>query len=223
MFYEKIDYDKIPELAKKMETFFCYNANTQKTSYLNWRVNRGDVHSFVAIAEGYAESAIQLIDMCLTDNSDKKADAWIFPILHCIIHSIELNLKTINFLLAILLDEQPKIEGQHKIQQICSTALTKLRRIKKQNFFDGCVEMITAIQVVKNFIDNIYQKTDDMSFARYPITHDKKDMFYMSNNENVVVDLEKLKEQYSYVYMMMDAVIDSIYRNLEFLSDISES
>ena len=146
---------------------------------------------------------------------DKKADIWVFPILHCIVHSIELDLKAINFYLAKLLNVEPKIEGQHKIQQICCTASKRLDEIKKQNLLNNCGELILAIKVVKNFIDNIYKNTNDMSFVRYPINRKKDPMFYTMSYENVVVDIEKMRDQYTYVCLMMEGVLNCIFAQLD--------
>ena len=223
MFYEKIDYNRIPELAKKMETFFCQNPNKCKTSYMNWRMGFGGAQEFAAISEGYAECAIQLIDLCLEDNSDRKADIWIFPIFHCIIHSIELYLKAIHFNLCILLEEKPTISADHNIKQICEEAKAKILTIKNGDFYSDGEFMYTAIKVVHKFIVNIYDKTNDMSFARYPISSKKKKMFYSKKTAgNIVVDLEKMREQFSYVFMMLDSIMSILYNNLEFLSEISK-
>ena len=225
MFYEKIDYDKIPKLAKAMETFFCTNPSIDKTAYMNWRISfhRGTGGQFFAISEGYAESAISLINECLNDNSDKKADAWIFPILHCIVHSIELALKAIIFHLEILLEDKPSIEGKHDIKQLNQTAISKLLKLKSQKIYDGLDEVKTALRLIEKFVNNIYEKTDDMSFVRYPITAKKEDMFYAKDLNNVVVDLEKLKEQFGYVFTMLDFIIDVLLRNLEFRSEFANN
>lgn len=67
MLFEKIDYDQIPKLAKKMKSFFLYNRDIDKNAYLNWRVSaHDDVGSqFWQLAEGYFDTAILLIDECL--------------------------------------------------------------------------------------------------------------------------------------------------------------
>lgn len=224
MFYEKIDYDKIPILAKKMDTFFCPNVSIDKTAYMNWRISfhHETGGQFFAIAEGYAESAVKLISECLNDNSDKKADAWIFPILHCIVHSIELALKSINFYLEILLEEKPNIEGKHDIKQLNQTAIRKLEDLKSKDLYAGLDEAKTALQLIEKFIANIYDKTNDMTFARYPITAKKEKMFYTKELNNVVIDLEKLKEQYGYAFTMLDFVIDTLLRSLEFRSELAD-
>lgn len=224
MFYEKIDYNQIPKLAKAMDTFFSKNSDIDKTAYMNWRISfqNGTGGQFFTISEGYAESAISLVNECLKDNSDKKADAWIFPILHCIVHSIELALKSTIFYLDILLDEEPNIEGKHDIKQINQTAISKVVKLKLKKIYSGLDEVKTALRLIEKFINNIYEKTDDMSFVRYPITAKKENMFYTKELKNVVVDLEKLKEQFGYVFTMLDFINDTLLRAIEFKSETSD-
>ena len=78
MFFERVDYTKIPELSKKMKSFFCQGRTINTTSYMNWRISKDDGMSFWTLAEGYFETADILIEKCLEDNSDKKADIF-FP------------------------------------------------------------------------------------------------------------------------------------------------
>ena len=54
--------------------------------------------------------------------------------------------------------------------------------------------MFSAIKLVEKFVLNIYDKTDDMTFARYPLAKDKQGHFYIQTFENEVVDFELLEE-----------------------------
>ena len=130
MFFDSIDYDKIPQLAKHMESFFRANRDIRKNAYLNWRmVRQGDWGSeFLVLAEGYFNSAYHLLDICLKDNADKKADIIIFPILFNIVHGIELSLKAINCYLNMILKDwyEQKIEGGHNIKQLSDDAIKKV-------------------------------------------------------------------------------------------------
>ena len=224
MFFDSIDYSIIPELAKKMKSFFKQGRNIETTSYMNCKMpfSRDDGMRFWLFAESYFEAANVLIEKCLEDNSDKKADSFIFPILFDIVHGIELSLKAINDYLCIILKNEPCIEGGHKIKQLSDVALARLRDLKKEYDSKEVDESITAILLVKQFIERIYEKTDDMAFARYPINSKKEDMFYSSVLNNVMVDLEELKEQMAYVATMLDFIFDYLSRYLEWLNEISE-
>ena len=215
MFYEKIDYNRIPELAKKMETFFCRGKSIQTTAFLGGYSS--DISFFVMMSQAYAETALNLLDQCLNDNIDKKADTWIFPILHCMLHSIELGLKATNYLLESLLGLQPKIEKHHKIKKVCDKTVSYLKQAKTQDFNCGCDEIITASKLIKKFIANICEKTnneeDDMSFTRYPFDSNNEKMFYSHLTSHEVIDLEKLREQFCYTYMMVDLILTAIYQD----------
>ena len=222
MLFEKISPKRVEELSKRMETFFTYNKDIDKTAYMNWRLNfdHSFASQFATLADGFFESSIKMIDVCLEDNSDKKADSWIFPILFNILHGIELYLKSINSDMNVVLDQGEKIEGGHRIKQLCEVAQKRLMEIKQKVEIDGVQEMITALKVVKNFVEIIYEKTDDMAFARYTVSKDKQPMFYVATRENVVIDLEKLREQLTYVGCMLSFISDCLGRYQEFLSEM---
>ena len=77
-----------------MEQVFSYNADIEKTAYMNWRTRQHQpIHDMIIIADGYIKSAIMLSEDCLQDNKDKKADIVVFPMLFAANHAIELYLK----------------------------------------------------------------------------------------------------------------------------------
>ena len=77
-----------------MEQVFSYNADIEKTAYMNWRTRQHQpIHDMIIIADGYMKSAIMLAADCLQDNKDKKADIVVFPMLFAANHAIELYLK----------------------------------------------------------------------------------------------------------------------------------
>ena len=98
--------------------------------------------------------------------------------------------------------------------------LKLFQEFKKKSNSNEIVVSIKAIKLVKQFISNIFEKTDDMAFLRYPINSKKEDMFYAASSENVVVDMELLKEQLSYVETMLDFVFDFLCRYIEYLQEI---
>jgi hypothetical protein len=74
-----------------MKPIFERNKDYIKSAFLNWRVNDGDhIGNMLAIADGFLESSIQLGNLCLQNNNDKKADMLIFPMLTNANHGIEL-------------------------------------------------------------------------------------------------------------------------------------
>ena len=159
MFFERVDYTKIPELSKKMKSFFCQGRTINTTSYMNWRISKDDGMSFWILAEGYFETADILIEKCLEDNSDKKADIFIFPILFDIVHAVELSLKAINDYLSIILHDEAKIEGGHNIKQLSDVTLKLFQEFKKKDNSNEIVESITAL--VATFISCFFDKEDD--------------------------------------------------------------
>lgn len=108
-----------------MKDIFSYNSDVNKTAYMNWRTSHHDhIYNMIVIADGFMNSAIMLVEAALIDNSDKKADSLIYPIIFNANHAIELYLKATVWTLNILLDNQQKIEGQHDIRNSSAMRLT---------------------------------------------------------------------------------------------------
>lgn len=217
---EFADYDtsKIPVMGKKLDTIFQYNSDIDKTAYLNWRTGfaRTSRRQFVVVWEAFFSTAYNLIQQCLLDNNDKKADSWIFPIMFDIVHGIEVYLKAINAALSVVLNKERGVaEGGHDLKALCGTARNLIIEYKNQHKNTTTEQMFQAIKVVEKFIENIYQKTDDMTFARYPLAKDKQGHFYIDTFENEVIDLEILLEQIVYVYKMLDFIYEMPELDLE--------
>lgn len=214
------DYDtsKIPVMGKKLDTIFQYNSDIDKTAYLNWRTGfaRTSRRQFVVIGEAFFSTAYNLIQQCLLDNSDKKADPWIFPIMFDIVHGIEVYLKAINAALSVVLNKERGVaEGGHDLKALCGAARNLIIEYKNQHKNTTTEQMFQAIKIVDKFIVNIYQKTDDMTFARYPLAKNKQGHFYIDTFENEVIDLEILLEQIVYVYKMLDFIYEMPELDLE--------
>ncbi len=209
--FTSLNDDKVKEYSKRLETIFDYNADINKTAYLNWRIDSytNPRRQFVIIGEAYFSTAYCLIKKCLENNADKKADAWIFPIMFSIVHGIEVYLKAINAGLNVILGKtRTDIEGKHDIKQLCSTAKKLLIEYKSTNENSTKNDMFTAIKVIENFISNIYEKTDDMTFARYPMDKNKDGHFYIQVLQSEVIDLELLEEQIVIVYKLLDFIFE---------------
>ena len=217
---EFADYDtsKIPAMGKELDTIFQYNKDIDKTAYMNWRTGfaRTTRRQFVVLGEAYFSTAYNLVQQCLLDNHDKKADSWIFPIMFNVVHGIEVYLKAINAALSFILNKDRSItDGGHDLNTLYGTARNLIIEYKNSNKCETTKEMFQGIKVVGKFIDNIYAKTDDMTFARYPLAKDQQGHFYIDNFDNEVIDLELLEDQIVYVYKMLDFIYEMPELDLE--------
>lgn len=227
---EFIDYadcntDRLQEMAKKLETIFHYNDDINKTAYLNWRTQFSFTKrsKFVVMGEAFFSTAYNLIQQCLLDNSDKKADSWIFPILFNIVHGIEVYLKAINVSLSFTQNKDRKItEGKHDIKGLCKTAKNLIIKFKTKKKTKTTEEMFVGIKVVERFINNIYEKTEDMSFARYPFSSKEDKQFYVNSTKNEVIDLEILSDQIVYIYKLLNFIFEMAELDLEQNGEIFE-
>lgn len=223
--FAKFNYELLDSCAKNTPTIFQYNQDMNKTAYLNWRTGfaRTQRNQFTIIAEAFFSSAYNLICQCLQENNDKKADSWIFPIMFNIVHGIEVYLKAINVSLNLMLDKyRPSIEGEHNIKQLCEVAKALIKECNVKYKNTTTKDMSSTIKVVYNFIVNIYDKTTDMTFARYPINKNKEDHFYIRNLANEVIDLEMLKDQVISVNKALEFIFDEAETEAEFNMELMQ-
>lgn len=183
------------ELMDSLPNYFEYTDDIERTAYLNWRfdLDRNLENQFYDMAKGYFETSIALIDNCLADNRGHKADIWIFPIMFNVVHGIEVYLKGFNSQYRIFAKLQKdeyqatKIEGKHDIRQLCQVAIS----MAKANHDN---DLLTELSFVQKFIDILYVNTNDMTFARYPITAKGEKHFYVIQKDNVTIDLDVYKQ-----------------------------
>lgn len=207
--FSDFNTEDVEQYAQKMDSIFQYNQNVEKTAYLNWRSNKytNQRRQLVVMGDNFFSSAYNLLQQCINDNGDKKADSWIFPIMFNIVHGIEIYLKAINVILNIVLNEQNQvIQGGHDIKQLCQTSKSLILKYKNRNKNKTTDQMWTAIKVIENFIENIYEKTNDMTFARYPMDKNKNGHFYIQTLDNSVIDMELLEKQMVIVYKMLEFI-----------------
>lgn len=199
-----------PKKPSKIPPPFLLKANPDitKTSYLNWRINDGrDIENLMAMADGFLDSAKSLTSSCLTDNSDKKADILIFPILTNLNHGIELYLKAMIWILNALMGNKSRTIKGHDIRQLLKLFQYKLLKYKDNSWV---TDFNSKNQAMINYIDEIYHNmgaiggTIDMSYSRYPFDRDFNSFFYVEALGNIVIDIEKL-----------DVVISEIKDGLE--------
>ena len=208
--YVDIDGELVKRGAKSLESIFRSSGSIRTTAYLNWRTKGATSREqFVVLGRAYFLSAYSLLCECLENNIDKTADILIFPILFDTVHGIEVYLKGIRASLNCLLGDKQKItEGKHQIQQICQKVRCLVRDYRSINRCSTTDQMMEAIEYVLNFVNNIYEKTRDMSFARYPMSIDEESHFYIDAVENEAIDMELFREQLVIVYHMLDFLFE---------------
>lgn len=209
------------ELLRILPSYFdMFSGDPHKTAFLNWRFDfYRDVESqFFEMAKAYFETSLELLDRCIADNHDHKADIWIFPIMFNVVHGIEVYLKGFNSLYRILTKlhhdeyQESKIEGKHDIKQLCHVA-TKLLSDSKNT------EILKDMRFVFKFIEILYQNTNDMTFARYPVTAKGEKHFYNKQADNVTIDLNVFRQWILRVYAILERCTDYIEYEVEDLKE----
>lgn len=193
------------DLLQALPNYFDFSGDILNSAYLTWRFDAGrDVEiKFFEMGNAYLKTSLALIDTCLSDNRDKKADTWIFPILFHVVHGIEVYLKGFNSQYRIFAKlkkqeyQDTKLEKGHDIKQLCNTTLNLIRENKDK-------ELLPEYLFIQRFIEILYQNTDDMTFARYPLTTKDANHFYVSQPGNITIDLNVLKAWLVRVIRILD-------------------
>lgn len=186
-----------------------------KTSFLNWRFFKQDSpKSFLTLGEGYIKSSIELIAHVIENNDDKRADIFIFPILHNFNHGIELYLKGLVWTLNLLLKNNRGREGKHDIRQLYEILGAKIKNYKNG---ENTKYFNLSFAPLKFYIDELYSQTngsqgnDQMDFSRYPIDKKESEHFYIVTGKNIEIDLIILLERFKEIYQILDQAGDFFY------------
>jgi len=191
-----------------LKSIFSPNDEINKTAYLNWRTSKQeDIRNMLALAEGFLSSAIELSKTCLRNNSDKKADMLIFPILTNANHGIELYLKALIWTINKLTNSEYKIEGKHNIKQLFQTVQAKIRDYKDNDWVKHFNTQNSNLSEYINELFSLISKVgnkDNMDFSRYPITNKYENHFYVDRIDNVTIDLENFIERFEQIKESLD-------------------
>ena len=140
-----------------MRDLFSYNSDIRKNAYLNWRTDHNDqIGNLCVLGDDFATGAEQLMNSILENNSDKKADALIMPIMYCIDQYIELTTKAVIWLVEDLLGEARSKITTHDIAQLKQTMVS---RIKKKETKTAGLEKV--LQPVTDYIDARLKRAKD--------------------------------------------------------------
>lgn len=178
-----------------MTKLFSYNPDIRKNAYLNWRTKASDpAHNLYVLASGYADGAVALIDTVLKDNHDKKADGLIMPILFSIDQSIELYIKAI---IRQIEEQSGGLVSKYTHHDIAE--LERLMEAKIKNAEKKTAGLKKHLKPLTEFIDELYVEIKgkaNIDFARYPFSANGDAHFYVKEKDNVVIDVENLRERF---------------------------
>lgn len=200
-----------------MQPIFSRNIDIEKMAFMNWRIEGEDpIGNMINIADGYMRGAIALAKVCIADNSHKRADIIIFPILNNINHGIELYLKAINWSLNGILKRPQQVEGRHNIRQIYETVRSKIKVYKGQILLSS---FDTYMGGLKGYIDELYVKTegcnknDKMDFSRYPFSTGYENHFYVGVMGTVHIDLLNFIKRFKKIRRTLHKLSEFVYHH----------
>jgi len=186
---------------------FSSNLDINKTAYLNWRMDEDSEGNLAEMANGFYLSARVQIDAILEDNSDKKADSIIFPILYAIDQSIELYLKAIIRLIERIEDGKANNYTTHDIAELLGNLKGKIKR--KEATTKGLQKHLSSVQLYVDELTAHFSGDDKkvkMDFARYPMDAKGIPYCYVKSRENVTVDVEYLHQQLEDMHTALEAL-----------------
>lgn len=210
LLYSLLDDEKLNQIKKKLPSFYKYGKSQDCTAYMSWTFNFscGVDEEFDIMSNAYYECTLELINKCISDNKDKKLDTWIFPILYNASHSIELKLKSIYLYINNCLE-------QSNLNHKWTNLIENLKKYyKEQNKKNSQIQkkinnqFILVLEITEKFIKNFLSETDNISFPRYPIDCKNEDFFYNKSDENVVVDLILLRNEYILCYYLLNYIVE---------------
>jgi hypothetical protein len=198
-----------------MKPIFSRHEHINGMAFLNWRMDKNsEIINLWNMGDGFLLAALELAQQCLLDNSSKRADIIIFPILANANHGIELYLKGILWTLNRIMGSNLKIEGNHNIKQIFDTTRSKISKYKGQlsvkSFDAECAEL-------KSYLDELFDKigatskSDNMDFSRYPFSKSYAEHFYVAIKGNTEIDLENFIYRFDKIHKNLDAVASLLY------------
>lgn len=182
-----------------MGKLFSCNVDISKNAYLNWQMVPNEVADNLAtMARSFSDAAKTLMDIILKDNTDKKADILIFPLMYAINQSIELYLKAILRQIEEIQNQTISIYKTHNINELYQQMVSACK--KKESRTKGLEKHLKELKL---YIDELFSKIavandqhPQMDFARYPIDIDGNEQFYIVLDNNVVIDVENLQNRF---------------------------
>lgn len=209
-----------------MEKVFSYNNNIEKNAYMNWRTDQFDhINNMLVVAEGFSDSALLLVEEILIDNTNKRADNMIFPIIFNTNHSIEVYLKAICWSQNQLLGNDEAFKGNHNLKELIEKVIILERNLGYTGEKTKFDEMLYPLQ---EYIDELYAKIErtivkkgkdkkvyDITFSRYSLNNDMEPQFYINTFDNIVVDLENYSKVFKEIFRNLSSLLTHYLELLE--------
>lgn len=200
-----------------MENIFSYNDDIAKNAYLNWRTDQFDhINNMLVVAKGFSDSALLLVEEILIDNTNKRADNMIFPILFNTNHSIEVYLKAICWSQNQLLGNNETFKGNHDLKELIEKVIILEKNLGGTGEKEKFDEMLYPL---KEYIDELYakiertrvkkgkdQKVYNITFSRYSLNNDMEPQFYINTFDNIVVDLENYRKVFKEIFSNLSSL-----------------
>ncbi|WP_088356641.1 hypothetical protein [Bacillus cereus] len=201
-----------------MKKIFSNNPDIDKNAYMNWRTHSYDpIHNMIVVAEGFKDSTLLLVKDILKDNTDKKADNLIFPVLFNANHSIEVYLKAICWTQNLLLNKNDTFDGNHNLKGLFKKVVDLENEL---NILGDKSVFYKELNNLETYIDELYEKIErtvkgkngndkiihEITFCRYALTSDLEPQFYIDTFDNVVVDLENFLTVFEQIFKTLDSL-----------------
>ena len=197
---------------------FTYNADINKTAYMNWRMDAHSAeHNLAEMGNGFFLAAECLLQNALDNNRDKRADVLVFPILYSIDQGIEVYLKAIICLIELIASGESNNYTTHNILQLFREMKSLIK--KKEKTTKGLDKHLNSLSAYSNELVNVAadkKGNPKMDFARYPFDTDGTPHFYVSFT-NTPVDMEcllmrarEIKESLDSLYTMYSVELDQL-------------
>jgi hypothetical protein len=199
---------------KRLKPIFSRHPDIEKMSFVNWRFDGHEIQNLMCMADGYLDSAIILARECVKDNTGKRADIIIFPILTSVNHGIELYLKALIWMLNKLLKRPSRIEGRHNIDQMYRNLKSKINEYSGQG---ALKEFEFATHELQAYIHELFSKTnatpkdDKMDFSRYPFSNKYENHFYVEAQGTVEIDLVNFIKRFTLIKRRLRSVSSFLF------------
>lgn len=194
--YSSSDFACLLNSFDKNTSFFVnLDHDAEYLSYMAWRMDSNDIAScFKEMGEGYFVGALKQIDSSMNYSRDR--DVVVYPILFNIHHAIELYLKA---MIIRVRDSESGIHS-HFLFDLCE----KLKKtVESDDRLDQDV-ILKDFDTVNKFLDYYYCMSSDPTYARFPSDSHGAEFFFANTNEQIIIDLQKLKEWVGVVFYILD-------------------